>query len=308
MSRNNTMITNLPKIKNKKADLSVVAFVLLVLLLCTYTLYSMTANRRKVSTTVSGFEQIEELLLEKKDIEYRLLKTTEECFIESYKEFVETGLILEPPLIALGGTTIFEELNLNTKEDYLEKIKTCLNKKGQEKHRGLFAHDDDFFKDVLFSRLKNNQFTLSPEYKITLNNFPLTRSEENLKYLTTLNAEINLEKIGLIDFKKIEEAIECKKNKECIDSITKSLFEVQIEKISFGEEDNKEYYLNHTFKSKKEFLIGNEFKNIEFSFLTHYEELEEPTEQEAENNNENEIPSEEELEELLNEPPEPQEP
>jgi hypothetical protein len=301
MSRNNTMITNLPKIKNKKADLSVVAFVLLVLLLCTYTLYSMTANRRKVSTTVSGFEQIEELLLEKKDIEYRLLKTTEECFIESYKELIEAKLILKPPLNTLGETIIFEELNSNIKENYIEKIKICLKKKGKENHRGLLIENSDFLKDVLFFKLRYNQFEITSAYRIIIKEFPFATNIQNQKYSPNLNIEINLEKIGLIDFKKIEKAIECKKNEKCIESVIKGLFEVQITESSFGEEDNKEHYLNHTFKSKKEFLIGNEFKKIEFSFLTPYEKPEEPIEQEIENNGENKTPSEKNSSE---EPPE----
>jgi hypothetical protein len=220
-SRKNTMIFQIPKIKNKKADLSVIAFVLLVLMLCTYTLYAMAINRNKVSETTKGFENVEELLLEKKDLEYRLLKTTEECFIESYKEFVETGLILEPPLNILDGTTLFNEPNPNTKEDYIEKTKACLRKKGIENHKDLPQTNNDFFKDFLFLRLKNNQFELNKEHKITLNNFQLTRNEESSKYLTTLNVKINLEKIGLIDFEKIKEAIECKKNEKCIESATK---------------------------------------------------------------------------------------
>jgi hypothetical protein len=60
--------------------------------------------------------------------------------------------------------------------------------------------------------------------------------------------------------------------------------------------------LNHTFKSKKEFLINNEFKNIKFSFLTPYEEPEESIEQEIETL-EDETPTEENPEEELPEEP-----
>jgi hypothetical protein len=294
---------NLPKIKNKKADLSVIAFVLLVLLLCSYTLYAMAINRNKVTTTIEGFEQVEKILLEKKDIEYRLLKTTEECFIESYKEIIETKLILKPPLNTLGETTIFEELNSNIKENYIEKIKICLNKKGKENHRGLLVENSDFLKDVLFFKLRHNQFEITSAYRIIIKEFPFATNIQNQKYSPNLNAEINLEKIGLIDFEKIKEAIECKKNKKCIESATKNLFEVQITEISFEEEDNKEHYLNHTFKSKKEFLINNEFKKIEFSFLTPYEKPEELIEQEIENNGENKTPSEEDSSEESPEEP-----
>lgn len=59
---------------NKKADLSVVVFVFLVALLCGFTLYSMAINKNKVEQRIVGFEIAEEMLLEKKDIEYRLTK------------------------------------------------------------------------------------------------------------------------------------------------------------------------------------------------------------------------------------------
>jgi len=71
-------------INNKKADLSIVVFVFLVILLCSYVLFVLASNRTKMEKKIIGYDLAEGWLLEQKDLEYRLTKIGEECLIESF--------------------------------------------------------------------------------------------------------------------------------------------------------------------------------------------------------------------------------
>jgi hypothetical protein len=259
----------LPKIRmNKKADLSILLFVILALVLFGYTLFSIISHRGKAEARITDFDKIEEMILTKKDIEYRLTKLGEECFVITYENFTKEGKFLEEPLGRKNGIYVFTELKEDLENEYIEETRICMNKEGvailrrwNNEHLNPEFQIKNPFLWTLYNIPIDLKIESSKSYKITFKDFEIAK-EDKFNYKINLTTNINLGKIGLLSFQDIKEVTKCGEE-DCREKISKGLFEIEVEEIEIEEEIYNKYH----FTSKREFLLNNEFKKIEFEFL-----------------------------------------
>ncbi len=238
---------NFLKMKNKRADFSVVIFVLLVLILSIYSLYVIISQENKAQQRLNGYGIAEELLLEKKDLEYRMTKLGEECMVS----------IFGPKMTYFDYEKWIEE---RSGENLASLVRKCLKEKSNSLAEDI---DKERFLKVygIYSRI-GGEVNLKLEANqddllITLEDFRISKPNSPTTYEPDLTALIYLNRIGLIHPEKFKEMIECEDEND-IEEISKNLFEIDIEE--------GEGYKVYNFASKKEFLIENEFKKIEFAF------------------------------------------
>lgn len=229
-------ISILPKIKNKKADLSVVVLVFLVLILCSYTIYSMSSNRQKISNRITGYSEVENLLLEKKDFEYLFFKTSEECLIKSYD-------------------SSFSELEEKEKmnEEFIKRLERetsiCINTEMKKSNK-----EKNF--DKVEIKILNNLLDIS------ITNLQLVDSKEMFYYTINLDNKIPFEKLGLMNLEDIEKILGCYEEANCDNLEDYNTFDVTVENNI--NKDNVDV-ITYQFSSKKEFLIENKLRKIEFN-------------------------------------------
>lgn len=252
--------------KNKKASLDIVIFVVMVLIICIYALVQIASYKNKFEFKLKGYENLEEIQLEKKDLEYRLEKYLEECVIMSYYS-AKNDEIYEKKEIE--GLLFFSRIKENLNETLNQKIKICLKEKGEKDYLNFFEnYEKKPFLSVLLSRLKDNKFETKIDrqnIKIFIEDFPLTKpSDKEKKYKYNMSLDINLKKVGLIPFEEIEKIISCKKDTQCVEEITKNLFNVRIEEKEETRNNKKILYLIYKFASLREFYIEEKFQNIKF--------------------------------------------
>ncbi len=234
---------------NKKADLTVVVFVLLVLLLCGFTIFSINSNKNKAKAIIGGFEKTEEWLLEEKDLEYRLTKLGEECIAASFGPQIN---YLEYTLWRLERSG----------ENFTKMVNECLKERSKNNREGV---DSEKYPRIygmysrIFGEIDLETRSTKEYFLINLTNFPI----DSQKYNPEIVANISFNKIGLIHPERFGEIVGCK-TEECIKKITKDLFEIDFE----TEEIDEKEYIKYRLTSKKEFLIGSEFEKIQFEFLT----------------------------------------
>jgi hypothetical protein len=237
----------LPKINNKKGDLSIVVFVFLTLLLCIYTIYVITSNKSRVNESLAGYSISERMLLEQKEFEYRLTKLGEECLPGIFKAEIKT-------IIDLDGWV--EERSSEKLDKYLEN---CLRIKSKEYIEGLegenFLNIKRFYEHVDRNKIS---FSHSDDLIIIeLDNFEILANEN--KYPVSITANIFMSKIGLVHPKEVKEVILCS-DELCRNKILRDIFNLNIERIEDSEDEI------YKFSSKKEFWIENKFDKIEFNF------------------------------------------
>ena len=254
--------------KNKKANLDIVVFVIMVLIICVYALIQFTSYNEKLYFKITGYEKNEEILLEKKDLEYRLEKYFEECTIKSYAEMIKNKEFYEEKEVE--GIFFFYDLKNNTTAILNEKTTTCLKEIGGKDYASFFEnYEKKPFLGVLLSKLKNKEFKTNLDeqnLEIIIEKFLLTKiSDKEMKYETNLSSNISFKKIGLLSFKEINETLMlCKKDTTCIKEKTKNLFEVKLEEKSENKNNKKIFYNIYKFSSLKEFYINEKFEKISF--------------------------------------------
>lgn len=243
----------LPRLKNKRADLSVLVFVFLVLFLCGYTLFVLLSSKTKVESRLFGYEISEKLLLEQKGLEYRMAKLGEECIILSFGPqatyYDHSEWILE-----------------RSGENFTKIIRECIAEKSVTIRDSL---DRNKFITTygLYSRISAgiNLMVDSNEESvfITLKNFPVSLTEDLVIYKPDLISTISLNRLGLINPSEFGKIVECGQDENCRQLLTHDLFEVELESTIVGDQEHTIY----TFTSRKEFSIGNSFKKIIFYFF-----------------------------------------
>lgn len=243
---------------NKKADLSVIVFVLLTLFLCGTVLYSLNSNKNKVTQIISEYDISEKWLLEQKDLEYRLTKLSEGCIVES---FGASGVTYKD-----GAYSRWIEER--SEENFTAMIKKCIKEKAEISYNLLDKSlMENRVKSGFLAKLKNTTDLKvesgSKRIDIFLKEFPISWLNKENTYIIGLKANIILSRIGLIHPQEFKNIIECKEDKICIDLVTKGLFDVQTEEVKISDLD----YIRYEIKSKREFLFGNEFKKIDITFL-----------------------------------------
>ncbi len=246
----------LPKLRNKRGDIAITLFVILVLVICVYTLTLFNSVRGKISSNIEGINVPEELFLEKQDMEYRMYKLGEECIINSFEE-----------LSILNNITILTDQLSN--EDYIKRIQNCLKKKSLLIEKDM-TNEEKLGPLGIYTRLNsgaNISLDLnSEELTIKIAEFPIGQGKNNLNYRPDIYTKINFYKIGLIPPEKINEMLECDESEDivkCVENISKYNFGKAFEIVHPENKDEKPKERN-IILSQKEFLINNEFKKIRF--------------------------------------------
>lgn len=242
----------LPKLRNKRGDIAITLFVILVLVICVYTLTLFNANREKISLNIKGINHPEELFLEKQDMEYRMYKLGEECIIDSFEE-----------LSNLNSLDIL--ISQVSKENYTRNILNCLKKKSLLIEKDM-TNEEKLGPLGIYTRLNsgaNVSLDLnSEELTIKIAEFPIGQGENNFNYRPDIYTKINFYKIGLISPERINEMLECDESEDivkCIENISKHNFGKAFE-IVHPENKDEELKERNIILSQKEFLINNEFK------------------------------------------------
>lgn len=246
----------LPKLRNKRGDIAITLFVILVLVICVYTLTLFNSVRGKISSNIEGINVPEELFLEKQDMEYRMYKLGEECIIDSFEEF-----------------SMLNNLDILTsqvsKENYTKNILNCLKKKSLLIGKDMTS-EEKLGPLEIYTRLSSGTdvslYLDFEELTIKIAEFPIGQGENNFNYRPDIYTKINFYKIGLIPPERINEMLECDESEDIvkyIENISKHNFGKAFEIVHPENKDEKPKEKN-IISSQKEFLINNEFKKIRF--------------------------------------------
>lgn len=241
----------LPKINKKKADLSVIAFVFLVLLVTGYSLFVIASHKTKVERQITGFEQTEEWLREKKDLEYRLLKLTEQCLIKSYREIVNQNLYMQQPVEITdpegNPLKIYTGENPHLQQNFSDKLKNCIFSKPEKiKNRENIKID-----------FQENQIIFS------LENYPVYKQEnQNKQFVTEIKTELRLLNYQLLPFENIKEIVNCNLNQECEKKYSEPWFTTGSQLVESNEKSATIYIIEskqntHNPKIIFEFIVLN---------------------------------------------------
>ncbi|MEM4605920.1 MAG: hypothetical protein QW103_02715, partial [Candidatus Pacearchaeota archaeon] len=186
--------------KNKKSTLDIVIFVVMVLVICLYALVQIVSYRNKFDYKLKGFEQLEEIALEKKDLEYRLEKYLEQCTINSYFFLIKKEEFYESKNI--DGILFFDKIRENLNELLREKIITCLVTE-TDKDYNKFENKEEYPNlKLMLELLKEKDFELKVEDTKVFLDLKKQIESKNLeiekKYI--IGSEINLKREGILPF------------------------------------------------------------------------------------------------------------
>ncbi|MEM4181897.1 MAG: hypothetical protein QXX68_01955 [Candidatus Pacearchaeota archaeon] len=249
--------------KNKKANLDIVIFTIMVLIICVYALVKIASYNEKFEFRLKGYDSIEEIQLEKKDMEYRLEKYLEECTYYSYYNLTKNKKFYEEKEIE--EILFFDKMKKDINESLNNATKNCLKIKAINEYNSFQNKNNYTYKKILIEKIKDLNFDLFlDDEKI---NIKLKEIEFKVPEITKkdkLNAEIIFKKIGLLPFYDIHKTLECKKDMDCMNNITKNLFDVKVEEKKENKNNKTITYSIYNFTSIRDFYINEEFNKINF--------------------------------------------
>ncbi len=248
---------------NKRGDVSIVILVFLVLLVVFGSLFIFYTSSVKIKDKISGVVVFNKVYMQENSIKFYLDSAGKDVMVKTYKDFVDDSGdeydYINNRRTVEGKYPEFEELHSKINEKFEKRFSENF-KKEFEKY--------DFEEDYLIDLKKNiseNKFDVSfnGEFiQLNMNSLMLTNSikETSIIYKPQISLEFDLNKIGLDDFGKLYNVKEdCKKQEDIQECFNNRL-------NYFNAFVNQENSLV-TLTSKKEFLIDEEFKKIEFSFI-----------------------------------------
>lgn len=248
----------------KGESISLSIFVFLTYALLTYSLFSFLTNSWYVQEEISVGSVIFEAYEEEDLADFYFSEVCERALIKTYYEFVSKesskyDYIENPQTYSGSEIFIFDNLNSNFNEEFMKRL---------EENVVDGIKDYNFLSGGVVDIKK-----LGENYVFILTGLEFKGSKENLEYLYKPIIEDNFEidKMSLNSFDEIynfkesclsgsfeERKICYESNKELIGK-----FDVFVEVA--GVENSK--YLIFNLKSKKEFLIEDNFKKIDFDFI-----------------------------------------
>ncbi|MEK6875728.1 MAG: hypothetical protein AABX30_03520 [Nanoarchaeota archaeon] len=250
---------------NKKANspISIALLVLLTISICSYTLYMFYKNDQKIILEISGAEVVNIPYNEKEKVDFYLSKVSRDSFFESYSEFLKQGLYIDNPVEnpSGSGNFEFEMLDVNLNEKFMQFYLSNLEKNFDE------ISFSNYNGERLKSIIKNKEY----EYSFDGNNIGirikdmdfvnhLEKNGLSAVYKTDIIYNTSFAKLGLNSFSEIYNTKETciarnEITKECFSSLDN--FDVEV--------DSSNNLVS--FKSKKKVYSGEDFSNIEFSFI-----------------------------------------
>ncbi len=252
---------------NKKANLTVVIFTMLVLVLCIYTLFALISSSNKANQKITEHNIPEKNLLDKKEVEYRLKELTEECIVKTYKTFVERGFYLDGPIQKIEDNIVYGNKNPQLKMEFEKYLHGCMTKESKKYLTQLDIEEKQIIKELLGRVISSSQSSTKFKdniIKIEIKDFVISNTNKN-KYKTNISVEIPLERMGLLPFERFDDIINCKKNLNCLTIQSKELFNINPE--DYLDPETQDKYIIYDFRSRNEFLIDKIFTYIDFKFM-----------------------------------------
>lgn len=263
------------RMRNKKANLDIVIFTIMVLVICTYALVKIASYREKFEYRIKGYNIVEDFQLEKKDLDYRLKKYLEECTTTFYFYVTKNKGFYEEKEVE--GGLFFDKIKENVNQNFLNGVKNCLRITARGENKNFLEENKYPYKKLLLKKLEEENFNLTvdeQDIKIEIKEIQFTSLDVTKK--DNLTAKISFKKIGLLPFEDINKTLQCKKDNNCIEEITKNLFKVKLEEKKETKNNKEISYLVYNFTSRREFYIQDEFKKINFEIKV-LEKIEENT-------------------------------
>jgi len=254
--------------KSRRADISIVLLVILTLVLVISSLFIFVNSSSAVEAEIYDVKFIDQFYLRQNLAEFYVSESVKKAFIKTYLGFVSDSksiyYYLNNPKETPQNSGNFEFANLHSKlnENFENKFRENFQTEFK-KYNFNEGYVEEYLRE-LNNFVEQGSFNVSLSkgiLKMTINDFMIKDAFEKIKieYFSGISAEFNLTKLGLHDFDKVYEIKEkCK-----ADENLKNCFEIGL--TNFNVEVNENNLV--TLKSKKDFLIDNDFKKIEFSFI-----------------------------------------
>ncbi len=246
--------------KNKKGDMTVLLFVVLVLVMSSATLFSFINSSGKVEAQISDARFIENLYSDRDLAEFYLIGASEITIVKIYDGFVESDSYVGNPNYNSEHQVRFGVLNpgLNKefRDNFIEEFKTEFSR---------YDFEEDYLKN-LKEIIAVGSFDVVFDGEVltmSINNWELNDflNNINVTYSPRIYLKFDMMKMGLHGFEEIYDVKESCKGDENVKSCFEELVNFEVEVAEKGEDIFVE------FTSKKDFLIGGEFRNINFGFV-----------------------------------------
>jgi len=251
--------------KNKKGDITILLLVVLVLLLTSATLFSFIISSGKTEVKISNARFIENFYSRQDLAEFYLSQAGEIAIVKTYNEFVEEDDYINNPIYNFREEVEFRELhsklNENFHNKFAENFKTEFKK---------YDFEDDYLKNLKETIGDGDFDVIVSEGVLTLvvNSWEMKSfiDDINITYVPRISLKFDLKKIGLHSFEDIYEIKERCKGDENIEDCFSDLINFEVSVLE-KEKSSGEKYFFVTCATKKDFLIGDEFKVMRFSFV-----------------------------------------
>ncbi|MEM3091838.1 MAG: hypothetical protein QXD05_01770 [Candidatus Pacearchaeota archaeon] len=254
---------------NKKADLSIVLLVFLVLITAMFSLFIFTTKSQSINVKISNIG-ITNKIYEKENLaKFYVKEVAMESIIKSYKEISFNGEFVDEPTFDLEKNVRFTKLRNNLNEDFGKKFNENFKKK-----IGSYTFDEDYLNKIKaqVSQDKFSYFFDGEKLSLNISNLNIKESSKdmNISFDFNLSFVFILEDLGLESYDKIYQIKEICKTKltipsieDCFRSNLKNFEVTVVEKKGF---DNQKYFVVN-LTTKKSFLIDEIFENIKLNFI-----------------------------------------
>jgi len=233
---------------NRKGSSSpaIVFFVLLVIALFLFAIFTFSMNRSKIQIAIVGGEFVDDVLLQENEVKYQLSEFSRRAFLKTYDSFATNGEFFENDLS--------QDIKSNWKNEFFNKFESnFLNEVG------VSGVDDEMktkFKDL-------NIFIRGEEYYLGVSGFVFnseigTKKVAKLNYSPEIEVLLDFEKYLLEDFENVLNSVNlCDRDGSCYGS------ELNYFNVEFSDVGGKTSF---EFKSKN-YFFDLESKKISFSFV-----------------------------------------
>ncbi len=256
-------------IKNKKADLTVVLLVFLVLFLAIATLFTFYKNSNGVNTDSFDYGISSRAIIESNSVQFSLNEMAKKATLESYKTFIPNGEFVDKPTFDLDFNVKFEALNPSIESEFSEEFKENLKKEAKKinSNEALSASLKELFEKGTFIYSFDGD-TASVFLKEI--NLKISSGNTNVSYFPELNSKINLGQIGLESFEDVYRAKESCKNL-LSSNLMESCFEQELSNFDAIVSEKQSASGVKTFvvelSSRKLFFEDGKLEPLKFKFI-----------------------------------------
>lgn len=260
----------LNSIGSKKGSISIVTLVVLVLFITGLALFTFNSVNNKLFSKVSDSFEVQDVLIQEKEISFFAKRFLEESLVESYLNITKEGsFILNPSNLEVSK----ENLDLILNEEVRNSFVTNSGLSLMEGYNGVLSERK---REIEFSYSENKASLLLKD--VELENRKDGDILLKVKYETEIEVETSLKEVGLESFERIFEVKEeCKsvnilsenanaitELQECFDENLR-YFVSNAERKDVTEEDS-EGYMFIKLESKNKILSKNKFEKISLDF------------------------------------------